>query len=133
MNIYRCSALCLFQKVKFLTCLAALLPQLPFDDHNTEIQSDHQLESKCPSSETSGEFPVQTAQRASNTREDVSALETSQVTHVEVLQSLCKALQTEMEKLEKLKTESLEQHEDMVCHPNSSFSAKSGLKLSELA
>lgn len=106
---------------KFLTCLAALLSQLPIDDQDqlpspTETQSDYELESNCSSSETSGESPVQTAQRASNMNEAVRAPETSQVTHVEVLQSVCKALETELERLEKQKTESSKQHEDMVCH-----------------
>ncbi|XP_057779752.1 helicase protein MOM1-like [Salvia miltiorrhiza] len=89
----------------------------------TKIQNDNQLESNCSSSESwqsesswehaAGVSPLEATQRAPKTNESVRAPETSQVTHVEVLQSVCKALQTELERLQKQKTESSKQHEDM--------------------
>lgn len=103
---------------EFLTCLVALLLQLPCVDPD---QSDHQLESESFLQHCAG-APTQ---RAPNTNETVRARETCPGTHIEVLQSVCNALQTELEKLEKCKTESSKQHKDMVCHPNSTFSAKS--------
>lgn len=54
---------------------------------------------------------------------DLRAPETSRVTHTEVLQSACTALQVELERLQKQKTEISKQHNDMVSHPRFSFSA----------
>ncbi|XP_042046014.1 helicase protein MOM1-like isoform X1 [Salvia splendens] len=86
-----------------LTKLLSLLPCVDPD------QSDHQLESESSLQHCAG-APTQ---RAPNTNEAVRARETCPGTHIEVLQSVCKALQTELEKLEKCKTESSKQHKDM--------------------
>lgn len=69
------------------------------------------------------ESSLQTTDRASNMMEDIRAPETSRVTHIEVLQSACTALQVELERLQKQKTEFSKQHNDMVSHPCFSFSA----------
>ncbi|XP_047983578.1 helicase protein MOM1-like isoform X2 [Salvia hispanica] len=86
-----------------LTKLLSLLPCVDPD------QSDHQLESESFLQHCAG-APTQ---RAPNTNETVRARETCPGTHIEVLQSVCNALQTELEKLEKCKTESSKQHKDM--------------------
>lgn len=111
--------------MKFLNFLPALFSQLPLDDHDqlpspTETQNEHRPDSF--SEYYTRESPLRNTQRASNTAEDASAHETSRLTHVEVLGTVCKALQTEMDRLENQKTECSKQHEDMVCHPNSSLS-----------
>ncbi|KAH6802652.1 hypothetical protein C2S51_034098 [Perilla frutescens var. frutescens] len=60
--------------------------------------------------ESIGESLLQTTQKAS---EDIRAPETCQVTHTEVLQSACKALEMELERLQKQKIEMTKQHEDL--------------------
>lgn len=103
--------------MKFLNFLPALLSQLPFDDHDqlpspTEAQNEHHLGSFLEYY-TRGSLPRNT-QRGSNTAEDARARE--------VLGTVSKVLQREIERLENQKTECSKQHEDMVCHPNSSLS-----------
>lgn len=109
---------------------AARYPFVEDSVRRSESSLDHSI----------GEVPLQTTHIASNMterREPIATSQTSvsltslncqrpeasQLTDSEVLQSVCKALQIELEKLQKQKTEFLKQHEDMVCLSNFSFSA----------
>ncbi|KAL1545831.1 DNA helicase [Salvia divinorum] len=97
--------------------LTKLLALLPCGDPD---QNDHQLEYRCESWQSdsslqhcAGAPPLQATKRAPNMNEAVRGRGTCQGTHIEELQSVCKALQTKLERLEKYKTESAKQHEDM--------------------
>ncbi|KAL8516660.1 hypothetical protein ACS0TY_015062 [Phlomoides rotata] len=79
----------------------------------TEVKtrSVNELQSLEKESLLPGEAAAPTARQASNSRTNVSPLEASQLTQSQVLKSV-KNFQTELERLQKQKTELLQQHED---------------------